>query len=101
MEDNKNTENLTPVENVESEQDKAIRDAVEKTATKIRNDALTQGAKMICGVIMQMINKHIGKKAKPSLRDYERLTKDVYNFIIVPLNQSSSDDPSNKEGGAE
>lgn len=91
MEENKNlNEEITTVTE-ETEQDKLIREAAEKMATQIRNEALIQGAKMVCNVIVDIMNKHLGKVGKKSLRDYERMTKEIYGFVSVALRNNASE----------
>ena len=47
-------ENKNPQEEIteESEQTKVIKEAAENMAKKIRNDAMTYGARMMCNVIL-------------------------------------------------
>lgn len=86
-ENNKLNEEITTTAE-ESEQDKVIREAIEKMASQIRNEALIQGARMMGNVIMDIMSKHLAKAGKKSLRDYERMTKEIYNFVSVALKRN-------------
>lgn len=77
------TEVVEQVKSLEddSELKKAIEDWYEKTHTQ----GLKTGAKMICSVVANLINKHLNKESKVTLRDYKRLVAEISKFIEVPL----------------
>lgn len=91
MDENNNLNEEIVATTEDTEQDKLIREAVEKMAAKIRNEALVQGAKMICNVVMDIMTKHLGKVGKKSLRDYERMAKEIYSFISVALQHNNAE----------
>lgn len=80
-------ENKKPQEEIaeESEQTKVIKEAAENMAKKIRNDAMAYGARMMCSVILQIIDKHLNQPAKVSLRDYKRCITEIVTVVSVPL----------------
>lgn len=86
-------ENKNPQEEIaeESEQTKVIKEAAEHMAKKIRNDAMTYGARMMCSVILQIIDKHLNQPAKISLRDYKRCITEIVTVVSVPLKKAEEE----------
>lgn len=86
-------ENKNPQEEIteESERTKAIKEAAENMAKKIRNDAMTYGARMMCSVILQIIDKHLNQPAKVSLRDYKRCITEIVTVVSVPLKKAEEE----------
>ena len=64
---------------------KVIEDWFEKT----RNQSIKIGAQYISAAIFGVIQKNIVKKAKPSLRDYKRMTEEIIKIISVQLKQQN------------
>ena len=71
-----------------------IKDWYEKTRTQ----GMKLGAQMICVAGEDILKRHLTKKTKPSLRDYERATAELVKLFFVPLkniteqNNSGEDD---------
>ena len=78
-------------ENDEESLQKVIEDWFERTRTQ----GLKLGAQYISAAIFGVIQKNIVKKAKPSLRDYKRMTEEIIKIISVQLTQQ--DDSEEKE----
>lgn len=86
-------ENKKPQEKIaeESEQTKVIKEAAENMAKKIHNDAMIYGARMMCNVILQIIDKHLNQPAKVSLRDYKRCITEIVTVVSVPLKKAEEE----------
>lgn len=61
--------------------------AVEETLEKVRTQAMLLGGQAILSVILQKIVTAKSQPGKRSLRDYERLIKDIENFCSVGLSR--------------
>lgn len=98
-------ENKKPQEKIaeESEQIKVIKEAAENMAKKIRNDAMTYGARMMCSVILQIIDKHLNQPTKVSLRDYKRCITEIVTVVSVPLKKAEEEKAAQdtKQSGSE
>jgi long-chain acyl-CoA synthetase len=67
----------------EEELKKIIKGWYKRTHT----DGLKLGAKMISAAIFQTIKKHLKKKAKPSLRDYQRAIDEIAQIIAIQFTE--------------
>ena len=70
-----------------------IKDWFERTRTQ----GMKLGAQMICAAGTGVINKHLSKKSKPSLRDYERMTAELAKIFSVPLKQTVTEQNNSGE----
>ena len=83
--------NLNEVEEAVSEVDTSamtnneLKEAVDKTLQKVRNDAMTLGFRVACSTIMQTIAPWRQKNC--SHREYERIFKKVEEFCGKALKQ--------------
>ena len=85
---------------------KEIKESAEETLQKViedwfertRNQSIKIGAQYISAAVFGVIQKNIVKKAKPSLRDYKRMTEEIIKIISVQLKQQndSEEKESNK-----
>lgn len=75
----------------ETEQDELAK-AVEETLERVRTQAMLLGAQSMCSVILQKIVTAKAQPGKRSLRDYERLVKDVENFCRTGLSRKINPD---------
>lgn len=66
--------------------------AVEETLEKVRTQAMLLGAQSMCSVVLQKIVTAKAHPGKRSLRDYERLIKDIENFCTVGLSRKVNPD---------
>mgnify|MGYP003463782871 CR=1 FL=1 len=48
-----------------------------------------------------VMEKHLGKKSKPSLRDYERMTAELTKIFTVPLKNRTEQNNSGEDDGEE
>lgn len=77
--------------------EKTIKDWYEKTRTQ----GMRLGAQMICVAGEDILKKHLTKKSKPSLRDYERATAELIKLFSVPLKQSVTEQNNSGEDNGE
>ena len=84
-----NEEN-TIIEN-EVEQDELTK-AVEETLERVRTQSMLLGGQAICSVILQKIVTAKAQPGKRSLRDYERLVKDIEQFCTTGLSRKVNPD---------
>lgn len=80
-------------ENDEESLQKVIEDWFERTRTQ----GLKLGAQYISAAIFGVIQKNIVKKAKPSLRDYKRMTEEIIKIISVQLTQQNTQQNDSEE----
>lgn len=75
-----------------------LRQVIEAWFEKTRTDGLKLGAGYISAAIYGVIQKHIIKKDKASLRDYKRMTEEIIKIVSVQLTEQNDLD---KESGDE
>ena len=80
-------------ENDEESLQKVIEDWFERT----RNQSIKIGAQYISAAIFGVIQKNIVKKAKPSLRDYKRMTEEIIKIVSVQLRQQNTEQNDSEE----
>ena len=79
-------------------EDEQLKDAIEKWYQKIHTQSMKIGATYISAAIYGVTQKHLRKKAKPSLRDYERCVDEIIQIISVQLTkQNDSEEIAVKE----
>lgn len=99
MEENKN---LNEVDEAVSEVDTSamsndeLKEAVQKTLDKVRNDGIVAGYRVACMTIMQMISGW--HKPNCSHREYERIFKKVEEFCGKALKQPDNGAQDATEG---
>lgn len=101
MEDNKIKE---AVEEIKSAGEDEIKATIEKWFEQTRTSGMKIGASYISAGVYGIIKKHLGKKAKSSLRDYQRMTDEIIEMVSVQLateetiqNDSDVEEASNDE----
>lgn len=82
------------VEEIKGASEDELREVIEKWFESTRTQGLKIGASYISAAIYGVIQKHLKKKAKPSLRDYQRCTDEIIGIISIQLTQhnDSEDD---------
>lgn len=73
------------IEEIRNADDEAQQAAIEKWFESTRTDGMKIGAKFISAGVFGVIQKHLKKKAKPSLRDYQRCIDEITGIIAVQL----------------
>ena len=86
------------IEEIKGADEETLRSTVEKWFESTRTAGMKLGAQYISAAIFGIIQKHLKKKAKPSLRDYTRMTDEILQIISVQITtQNDSEEKLNKE----
>lgn len=72
-------------EEIRGSTDEQLKNTIEKWYEKIRTQSMKLGAKFISAAIFGVFQKHLKKKSKPSLRDYQRAMDEIIKIISVQL----------------
>jgi O-acetyl-ADP-ribose deacetylase (regulator of RNase III) len=84
------------VEEIKNATEEDLKETIEKWFESTRTSGMKIGAQYISAGIFGIIQKHIKKKAKPSLRDYQRCMDEIIQVISVQLiKQNDSEEVSN------
>lgn len=81
------------VEEIKEASEEDLKKVIEQWFESTRTAGMRIGAQYISAGIFGVIQKHIKKKAKPSLRDYQRCMDEIIKIISVQITQQ---DDSNK-----
>ncbi len=73
------------VEEIKNADEETLQKTIENWFERIRNQSIKIGASYISAAIFGIIQKHIVKKAKPSLRDYKRCIDEIVKIVSVQL----------------
>lgn len=68
--------------------------SIKEEVKKMEKQAMYQGMRTVCGVILTMVNKTTNKPGKISLNDYRRLAKDVTKFCNNCLEYTNKESES-------
>lgn len=79
------------VEEIRASDEESLQKVIEDWFEKIRTQSMKIGAQYISAGIFGVIQKHIFKKEKTSLRDYKRMTDDIIKIISVQLRQEATE----------
>lgn len=79
------------VEEIKGASEENLKQVIEAWFTSTRNQSMKLGATYISAAIFGIIQKHIIKKEKASLRDYKRMTDEIIKIISVQLNTQQND----------
>lgn len=83
-------ENIKEVlEEIKGADEETLRSTIEKWFESTRNQGLKIGAQYMSAAIYGIIQKHIAKKEKASLRDYKRMTDEIIKIISVQITQQN------------
>lgn len=77
------------IEEIKNANEDDIKKVIEDWFEKTRTQSMKVGAQFISAGIFGIIQKHLKKKAKPSLRDYQRCTDEIIKIISVQLTQQN------------
>ena len=84
--------NIAEVANeIKNKSDEELKKTIEQWYEKTRTQGLKLGARMICTAGTDILTKHIGKKDKPSLRDYKRATEELIHLFPIPIKQAETE----------
>lgn len=73
------------VEEIKNADEETLQKTIEDWFERTRTQGLKIGAQYISAAIFGIIQKHIVKKAKPSLRDYKRCIDEIVKIVSVQL----------------
>ena len=79
------------VKEIKESDEESLQKVIEDWFEKTRNQSIKIGAQYISAAIFGVIQKNIVKKAKPSLRDYKRMTEEIIKIISVQLKQETTE----------
>lgn len=82
------------IEEIKNTNEDELRKVIEQWFESTRTAGMQIGAKFISAGIFGVIQKHIKKKAKPSLRDYQRCIDEIIKIISVQLTTQNSSEQS-------
>ena len=86
------------VKEIKESDEENLQKVIEDWFERTRNQSIKIGAQYISAAIFGVIQKNIVKKAKPSLRDYKRMTEEIIKIISVQLtHQNDSETDTIKE----
>ena len=79
------------VKEIKESDEESLQKVIEDWFERTRNKSIKIGAQYISAAIFGVIQKNIVKKAKPSLRDYKRMTEEIIKIISVQLKQETTE----------
>ena len=105
--ENKNIEITNVINEIKTADEENLKKVIEEWFERTRTDGLKIGAQMVSTVVLNIIKTHTKKPGKTSLRDYERMTKDITDLLLVQMKkqksnnekEESSDDGSTEQDG--
>lgn len=77
------------VQEIKEASEEDLKKVIEQWFESTRTAGMRIGAQFISAGIFGVIQKHIKKKAKPSLRDYQRCMDEIIKIISVQLTQQN------------
>ena len=92
------------VKEIKESDEESLQKVIEDWFERTRNQSIKIGAQYISAAIFGVIQKNIVKKAKPSLRDYKRMTEEIIKIISVQLtkqNDLETEKENTNDGTAE
>ena len=85
------------VKEIKESDEESLQKVIEDWFEKTRNQSIKIGAQYISAAIFGVIQKNIVKKAKPSLRDYKRMTEEIIKIVSVQLRQQNTEQNDSEE----
>ena len=79
------------VKEIKESDEENLQKVIEDWFERTRNQSIKIGAQYISAAIFGVIQKNIVKKAKPSLRDYKRMTEEIIKIVSVQLRQQNTE----------
>lgn len=73
------------IEEIKGADENELKKVIEQWFESTRTQGLKIGAQYISAAIFGVIQKHLKKKTKPSLRDYQRCIDEIVGIISVQL----------------
>ena len=85
------------VKEIKESNEETLQKVIEDWFERTRNQSIKIGAQYISAAIFGVIQKNIVKKAKPSLRDYKRMTEEIIKIVSVQLRQQNTEQNDSEE----
>lgn len=85
------------VKEIKASDEETLQKVIEDWFERTRNQSIKIGAQYISAAIFGVIQKNIVKKAKPSLRDYKRMTEEIIKIVSVQLRQQNTEQNDSEE----
>ena len=85
------------VKEIKESNEESLQKVIEDWFERTRNQSIKIGAQYISAAIFGVIQKNIVKKAKPSLRDYKRMTEEIIKIVSVQLRQQNTEQNDSEE----
>lgn len=85
------------VKEIKESNEESLQKVIEDWFERTRTQSIKIGAQYISAAIFGVIQKNIVKKAKPSLRDYKRMTEEIIKIISVQLKQETTEQNDSEE----
>ena len=85
------------VKEIKESNEESLQKVIEDWFERTRTQGLKLGASYISAAIFGVIQKNIVKKAKPSLRDYKRMTEEIIKIVSVQLRQQNTEQNDSEE----
>ena len=85
------------VKEIKESDEESLQKVIEDWFERTRNQSIKIGAQYISAAIFGVIQKNIVKKAKPSLRDYKRMTEEIIKIVSVQLRQQNTEQNDSEE----
>ena len=85
------------VKEIKESDEESLQKVIEDWFERTRNQSIKIGALYISAAIFGVIQKNIVKKAKPSLRDYKRMTEEIIKIVSVQLRQQNTEQNDSEE----
>ena len=79
------------VKEIKESDEESLQKCIEDWFERTRISGMKIGAQYISAAIFGVIQKNIVKKAKPSLRDYKRMTEEIIKIVSVQLRQQNTE----------
>ena len=79
------------VKEIKESNEESLQKVIEDWFERTRTSGMKIGVQYISAAIFGVIQKNIVKKAKPSLRDYKRMTEEIIKIISVQLKQQDTE----------
>lgn len=85
------------VKEIKESNEESLQKVIEDWFERTRTQSIKIGAQYISAAIFGVIQKNIVKKAKPSLRDYKRMTEEIIKIVSVQLRQQNTEQNDSEE----
>lgn len=89
------------IEEIKGADEDELTKIIEKWAETTRTWGLKIGARLISAAVFSAIQKHLKKKAKPSLRDYQRAVDEIIKIVSVQLTTQNESEENENDGTSE